>query len=172
MKKNQQATLQGIEKLSPQVIPPKFFFQSPRTVGQATKPGRVLSFQVAENLLASFRYAGAGVGYALRTQRNFRIHLMVGTLALSLGFWLHLSAVEMAIIGLTSGVVLTMELLNTAIEAVVDLTVQQTYHELAKIAKDCAAGAVLISALGAVIVAGLLLLPPLWDLFLTTLNPF
>jgi len=169
MKKNQQAALQGTESLS-QAIPPKLFFQSSKIATQATKPGRVLSFQVAENLLASFRYAGAGVGYALRTQRNFRIHLMIGTLALSLGFWLRLSAVEMAIIGLTSGVVLTLELLNTAIEAVVDLTVQQTYHQLAKIAKDCAAGAVLISAIGAVIVAGLLLLPPLWDLFSATLS--
>jgi diacylglycerol kinase (ATP) len=56
-----------------------------------------------------------------------------------------------------------MELLNTALEAVVDLTVSQTYHELAKIAKDCAAASVLISALVAVIVAGLLLLPPLWQ---------
>lgn len=57
-----------------------------------------------------------------------------------------------------------MELLNTALESVVDLTVKQTYHELAKIAKDCAAAAVLISALVAVLVAGVLLLPPLWHL--------
>jgi diacylglycerol kinase (ATP) len=57
-----------------------------------------------------------------------------------------------------------MELLNTALESVVDLTVRQTYHELAKIAKDCAAGAVLISALAAVLVAGSLLLPPLIQL--------
>jgi diacylglycerol kinase (ATP) len=72
-----------------------------------------------------------------------------------------LSRVEIAIIGLTSGLVLTMELLNTALESVVDLTVKQTYHELAKTAKDCAAGAVLISAIAALLVAGSLLLPPL-----------
>jgi diacylglycerol kinase (ATP) len=54
-----------------------------------------------------------------------------------------------------------MELINTALEAVVDLTVKQTYHELAKIAKDCAAAAVLISAFGALMVAGLLILPKL-----------
>jgi diacylglycerol kinase (ATP) len=54
--------------------------------------------------------------------------------------------------------------LNTAIESVVDLTVKQSYHELAKIAKDCAAGAVLISALAALLVAGALLLPPLFTL--------
>jgi diacylglycerol kinase (ATP) len=55
--------------------------------------------------------------------------------------------------------VLTLELLNTAIESVVDLTVEQTYHELAKIAKDCAAGAVLISALASLLVALWLILP-------------
>jgi diacylglycerol kinase (ATP) len=122
---------------------------------------RELSWRVASNLFVSFRYAWAGLRYAFRTQRNFRIHLLVGTLALVLGIYLQLTAVEMAIIGLTTGAVLTMELLNTAIESVVDLTVKQSYHDLAKIAKDCAAGAVLTSALAAVIVAGSLLLPPL-----------
>lgn len=125
------------------------------------KANRELSWRVASNLFVSFRYAWAGLRYAFRTQRNFRIHLLVGTLALGLGIYLQLTAVEMAIIGLTTGAVLTMELLNTAIESVVDLTVKQSYHDLAKIAKDCAAGAVLTSALAAVIVAGSLLLPPL-----------
>ncbi|HEY9818341.1 MAG TPA: diacylglycerol kinase family protein [Candidatus Obscuribacterales bacterium] len=125
------------------------------------KADRELSWRVASNLFVSFRYAWAGLRYAFRTQRNFRIHLLVGTLALILGIYLQLTAVEMAIIGLTIGAVLTMELLNTAIESVVDLTVKQSYHDLAKIAKDCAAGAVLTSALAAMIVAGSLLLPPL-----------
>ncbi|TVQ20485.1 MAG: diacylglycerol kinase family protein [Leptolyngbya sp. DLM2.Bin15] len=127
----------------------------------ASKANRELSWRVASNLFVSFRYAWAGLHYAFRTQRNFRIHLLVGTVALGLGVYLQLTAVEMAIIGLTIGAVLTMELLNTAIESVVDLTVKQSYHDLAKIAKDCAAGAVLTSALAAVIVAGSLLLPPL-----------
>lgn len=78
---------------------------------------------------------------------------------------------EIAVIGLTSGLVLTLELLNTAIESIVDLTVKQTYHELAKIAKDCAAGAVLVSALVAVIVAAVLLLPPLLTLVLGSISP-
>jgi diacylglycerol kinase (ATP) len=98
------------------------------------------------------------------TQRNFRIHTVIGTLAISLGVFLHLSAVEISVICITSGLVLALELLNTAIESVVDLTVKQTYHELAKIAKDCAAGAVLISAIAAVFVAGSLLIPPLLTL--------
>jgi diacylglycerol kinase (ATP) len=137
---------------------------------KAGKPDRELSWRVASSLFVSFRYAWAGLSYAFHTQRNFRIHLAVGTLAIVLSVLLHLTPVEIAIIGLTCGVVLTMELLNTAIESVVDLTVKQTYHELAKIAKDCAAGAVLISALASVLVAGSLLLPPLLVLLRSLLN--
>ncbi len=125
---------------------------------------RSLSWKVATNLLVSFRYAWQGVAYAFRTQRNFRIHVVVGSFAVSLAIALSLAPVELAVIILTCGIVLTMELINTALESVVDLTVEQTYHELAKIAKDCAAAAVLISALISVSVAACLLLPPLWQL--------
>ncbi len=120
------------------------------------------SFQIAQNLWVSFQYAGAGLKYAFITQRNFRIHAVIGSIAVSAGVLLHLLPVELALIGLTIGLVLTLELLNTAIEAVVDLVVDTQYHELAKIAKDCAAGAVLVSTLASLGVAGCLLLPPLW----------
>jgi len=122
---------------------------------------REFSWQVATNLFVSFKYAWFGISYAFQTQRNFRIHVCLGVLALGLGIFLHLRSLEMAVIGLTSGFVLVMELLNTAIESVVDLTVKQSYHDLAKIAKDCAAAAVLVSAMVAVLVAGMLLMPPL-----------
>ena len=125
---------------------------------------RDLAWQVAPNLFLSFKYAWAGVRYAFVTQRNFRIHTIIGTLAVSLGLFLQVSATEMALITLTCAIVMVLELLNTAIESVVDLTVKQTYHELAKIAKDCAAGAVLISAIAAVLVAMWILLPPLLQL--------
>jgi diacylglycerol kinase (ATP) len=126
------------------------------------KRGRDLAWQIAPTLMLSFKYAWAGLRYAFVSQRNFRIHTIVGIVAIGLGVYLQLPAVEIAVISLTSGLVLAMESLNTAIESVVDLTVKQSYHELAKIAKDCAAGAVLISAITAVLVAGSLLLPPLW----------
>jgi len=128
------------------------------------KRSRDLAWRIAPTLMLSFKYAWAGLSYAFVTQRNFRIHTVIGTLAISLGVFLHLSAVEISVICITSGLVLALELLNTAIESVVDLTVKQTYHELAKIAKDCAAGAVLISAIAAVFVAGSLLIPPLLTL--------
>lgn len=124
---------------------------------------RQLSWQVAISLFASFRYASQGIAYAFATQRNFRIHLVIGTLAIALSVVLQLEVVKVAVIALTIGVVLALELLNTAIESVVDLTVQQSYHELAKIAKDCAAGAVLVSAIASLIVAAALILPPLFE---------
>ncbi|MFB2834356.1 diacylglycerol kinase family protein [Floridanema evergladense] len=131
---------------------------------QAGQSKRELAWQVASNLLLSFKYAWAGLRYGFATQRNFRIHVAIGILAISLGIFLRLSPVEMSLIGITIGLVLAMELINTAIESVVDLTVKQTYHDLAKIAKDCAAGAVLVTAMASVLVAGSLLLPPLYAL--------
>ncbi|RCJ42078.1 diacylglycerol kinase [Nostoc punctiforme NIES-2108] len=130
---------------------------------------REFSWKVASNLFVSFKYAWAGISYSFQTQRNFRIHVSVCAMAIALSVFLHLQAVEIAVIGITSGLVLALELLNTAIESVVDLTVKQTYHELAKIAKDCAAGAVLVSAFVAMLVAGTLLLPPLVRLIISAL---
>lgn len=142
----------------------------PSRPSKVTSTERELSWQIAGNLFISFKYAWAGVSYAFQTQRNFRIHVGVGTLAIGLAIFLHLQPVEMAVIGLTSGLVLVMELLNTAIESTVDLTVKQSYHELAKIAKDCAAGAVLVSSMVALMVAGALLLPPLLVLIQSALS--
>jgi diacylglycerol kinase (ATP) len=134
---------------------------TPNQSEPVVKRSRELAWRIAPTLMLSFKYAWAGVSYAFSTQRNFRIHTAIGTLAIGLGVFLHLSAVELAVICLTSALVMALELLNTAIESVVDLTVKQSYHELAKIAKDCAAGAVLVSAIAAVLVAGSLLIPPL-----------
>ncbi len=121
------------------------------------------SWQVAPNLLVSFKYAGAGIAYVFQTQRNFKVHTGIGVLALMLCWALNVTTVEIAIICLTIGAVLVMEILNTALEALVDLTVGQTYHELAKVAKDCAAGAVLMAAIIALLIAALIFVPPLWD---------
>jgi diacylglycerol kinase (ATP) len=136
--------------------------------GYLAKPSKLrnLAWQVAPNLLLSFKYAWAGVRYAFITQRNFRIHTTISVVAISLGVFLGIPNVELAVITLTCAIVMVLELLNTAIESVVDLTVKQTYHELAKIAKDCAAGAVLLSAIAAILVAAFILLPPLLEFIL------
>ncbi|MEM8501797.1 MAG: diacylglycerol kinase family protein [Cyanobacteria bacterium P01_D01_bin.1] len=129
---------------------------------------RSQSWQVAPNLFSSFRYAWAGISYAFQTQRNFRIHTAVGSLAMVLCWLFKVSNLEIAIICLTIGAVLVMEILNTALESLVDLTVGQAYHDLAKIAKDCAAGAVLMAAIVALLIAMLIFAPPLWAI----LSPF
>jgi diacylglycerol kinase (ATP) len=129
---------------------------------------RELSWQIASNLFVSFKYAWAGITYAFQTQRNFRIHVAVCALAIGLSVFLQLETVQVSIIAITSGLVLTLELVNTAIESIVDLTVKQSYHELAKVAKDCAAGAVLVSALVALLVASILIFPPLATLIMST----
>jgi diacylglycerol kinase (ATP) len=116
---------------------------------------------VAGDLSLSLRYAAQGLAHAFLTQRNFRIHSVVGVLAFSLGLWLHLSPDRLAVLVLTVTAVLVLELINTAIESVVDLAIGRRFHPLARIAKDCAAAAVLVASLASVAIALLLLLPPL-----------
>lgn len=115
----------------------------------------------------AFRAALAGLAWAVATQRNFRIHLAVAALVCGLAAWLQVGATDWAILVLTFGLVWTAEMLNTAIEAAVDLASPQ-YHRVAKIAKDCAAGGVLTAAITAVIVGLIVLGPPLWDRLVTT----
>jgi len=122
---------------------------------------RVGAWQVARDLPASFRYAAQGLGYSLLTQRNFRIHVVMGVFVFGLALWLQLSLDRLAVLVLTVTAVLVLELLNTAMEAVVDLAVGRRYHPLARIAKDCAAAAVLVAAIASLLIAVLLLLPPL-----------
>jgi diacylglycerol kinase (ATP) len=117
------------------------------------------SLQVATSLRLSFKFAGAGLAYTFQTQRNFRIHLISGTVVLGMSLLIGLPRLDFAIISLTIAIILMMELLNTALEAVVDLTVGKTYHHLAKVAKDCAAGAVLVAAIAA-LVEGFTLIAP------------
>ena len=122
---------------------------------------RVGAWQVARDLPASFRYAAQGLVYAFASQRNFRIHVVTGVVVFALGLWLQLSVDRLAVLVLTVAAVLVLELLNTATEAVVDLSVGRRFHPLARIAKDCAAAAVLVAALSSLMIALLLLLPPL-----------
>ena len=109
----------------------------------------------------SFTCAVAGIGHALRTERNIRIHLAATVGAISLAALLRITAVEWSVILLTIGLVWAAELLNTAIEAVVDL-VSPGEHELARIAKDTASGAVLMTALTAVTVGAVVFGRRLW----------
>ena len=123
--------------------------------------------QPSSDLLTSFKHAFSGVWYVVRTQRNARIHLTVALVVIALGLWLGLSYTEWAVIVLTIGLVLAAEAFNTVAEAAVDLATAER-HPLAKIAKDVAAGAVLLMAITAVVVGLLILGPPLWRTLLAT----
>lgn len=109
----------------------------------------------ARTLAESFFYAISGILYAFKTQRNIKIHFMVAILIIIISFLLKLNTIELLIVFLTIAMVLTAEMINTAIEAVVDMFTQE-YHPLGRVAKNVAAGAVLISALNAVIVGYLI----------------
>lgn len=114
------------------------------------------------NLLASFRFAGAGLWDVIRTQRNFQIHLCVAVAVIGMGLWLKVSRQEWTSLILSIGRVLVAEIFNTGAEVLVDLA-SPTYHPLAKRVKDLAAGAVLLSAMVAMAVGLLILGPPLWQ---------
>ncbi len=110
------------------------------------------------NLWRSFGYAFAGLGHVLRTQRNFRIHLVIVALIVSVGFYVGLAGVEWAVLIICIALVLAGEMMNTVVETIVDMASPE-YHPLAKIAKDVAAAAVLLTAIASVLV-GLLVLGP------------
>ena len=112
------------------------------------------------SLARSFHFAFAGLAYLFRTQRNARIELFIGLVACALAWWLNVSRVEWAILVVMIAMVLILEGLNTALEAVVDLASPQL-HPLARVAKDVTAGMVLIAAIASVAVGLLVLGPPL-----------
>ena len=130
-----------------------------RLSSRVNRPRRNGSWRIASNWTASFRYATQGLIYGFISQRNFRIHVLITAFVFGLGIWLDLNLNQMAVLVLTVAAVLVLELLNTAIEAAVDLTIGRRFHPLARIAKDCAAGAVLIAAISSLIIAGLLIVP-------------
>ncbi|WP_432664594.1 diacylglycerol kinase [Wukongibacter baidiensis] len=106
----------------------------------------------AKKLLDSFNYAFEGIIYTLKTQRNMRIHFVIAVLVLFGSVFFHLSKVETLVLFITIALVIIAEMINTSIEATIDL-ITDKYHELAKIAKNVAAGAVLVSAVNSIIVA-------------------
>ena len=114
-----------------------------------------------KGFLRSFTYALAGIMYAFRSQRNMKVHFTAALLAVAVSLFLPLSYFEWGLVFSAIFMVILTECINTAIEAVVDLVSPQS-HPLAKIAKDCAAGAVLLAALYSLVVAGLVLLPKVW----------
>lgn len=105
----------------------------------------------------------AGIAYAFRSQRNLKIQVVLGLVAVAAGFALGISRVDWLAIVLCIIVVSVAEVVNTAIESAVDLASPE-WHELARAAKDAAAGAVLLASAGSVIVGLIVFAPYALDL--------
>ncbi len=116
------------------------------------------------NRIQSFQYAFYGIWHTIKTQRNAQVHLSIGVIILAIGLILDLTLTDWAILVLTMGFVIAMEMLNTAAESAMDLITTE-FNPYVKVVKDVAAGAVLVAALTAVVVGLLILGPPLLERF-------
>jgi diacylglycerol kinase len=113
------------------------------------------------NIAKSFRHAIEGLRYVLSCERNFRIHIVAAVLVVALSAWLRISLVEWALMIAAIALVFAGEMLNTVVELTIDLITQER-NDLAKYAKDVAAGAILVAAMAAAVMGLLVLGPPLW----------
>ncbi|WP_019154554.1 diacylglycerol kinase family protein [Robertmurraya massiliosenegalensis] len=117
----------------------------------------------SNNVFQSFHYAFDGIKHTLLTERNIRIHLSISIVVIAAGLILKITSFEWMFILFAIGGVIALELINTAIERLVDLATSE-HHPLAKQAKDIAAGAVLVYALLSVIIGLMIFLPKLMEL--------
>ena len=112
---------------------------------------------------ASFGHAFRGVGAALRSELHLQFHAVATVAVVGGGLYFRLSGTEWALVALAVAGVWAAELFNTAIETLTNL-VSPEYHPLAGKTKDVAAGAVLLAALGALVVGALVFGPKIWSL--------
>lgn len=123
---------------------------------------------IMNKLLKSFTYAVDGIFYALSTQRNMKIHTVALTLVVIFGIYFNLSSTEWLAIIISSGIVISLEIINTAIENICDLLKEKLnleFHHTTH-ARDLAAGAVLISAVSALLVGLVIFIPKFFAIIL------
>ena len=112
----------------------------------------------------SFHYASQGISFAIKNNQNIKVHLIIAVIVIILALLLGLTKFELFAIGITIVLVISVEMINSAIEEVVNLLVNEHRQE-AKIAKDVSAGMVLIVSLFAVVVGFFVFLPHIINLF-------
>jgi diacylglycerol kinase (ATP) len=139
-----QRPVEPLQRPTKQEMPQK---QRENKVSNSANPWR------AKNPLASFRFAIEGIMHTFRTQRNMRFHFFAIITVLLAGTLLRLQRADMFALLFASSLVVILEMVNTSIETVVDM-ITDSYRPAAKYAKDVAAGAVLIAAINAVVVGG------------------
>lgn len=116
-------------------------------------------FSFLRSRFNAFHYAFSGWWYVIKTQRNAWIHAIASISVISVALWLKLPPRDWAVLILTIALVWTAEFLNTALEAVVDLSIP-SQHPLARVGKDVGAAAVLIAAFSSIVIGILILGPP------------
>ena len=114
--------------------------------------------------IQSFCYAFVGVRYAIAHNQNLRIHIVFAISVIILSIFFKVTPFEMGILGIMILLVISAEMINTSIEQMVDLITKEHRQE-AKIAKDVAAGMVLMTAVGSIVVGILIFLPHILKLF-------
>ena len=117
-----------------------------------------------EKRVESFKYALNGLKIVFREEHNARIHLIVSLIVIACGFIFHISTVEWIIICFAIGLVISMEIINSAIENLSDF-VSPEYHKLIKKVKDLSAAAVLVCTILSVVIGILVFLPKIAHLF-------
>lgn len=113
--------------------------------------------------LQSFKYAFEGIYFAIKLNRNMRIHISIAILVIIASILFKVNAFEMGILGVMIILVICTEMINTALEEMVDLIINEHRKE-AKIAKDVGAGMVLVASIGAIVVGILIFTPHIMKL--------
>lgn len=114
-----------------------------------------------QTLVQSFANAWHGIVVCFLEERNIKIHCFAAVMVLIFGNILHISVTEWCFCFVLFGLIMGLELVNTAVESVVDLVTEE-WQPLARRAKDCAAGAVLIASIWAAVTGGIIFFPKLF----------
>ena len=119
--------------------------------------------KIVKRFFMGFMYAWQGILYGIKKESNFRFHLTAAIIVCIAAFYFSINKMEWLFVMTAIGGMLSLELINTAIEKVVDLVTEE-YHPLAKAAKDAAAGAVFVYAVFSMIVGIIIFLPKIWNM--------
>lgn len=122
-----------------------------------------------KSFLRGVGYCLEGISYTFKNERNFRIEIILGIIAVILSFLLKISILEWVVIVLLITLVLVLELLNTAFESIVDLYTQE-YNKMAKAAKDVAAAAVLTASIFSLVIGILIFVPKIMEVIKWKIN--
>lgn len=121
-----------------------------------------MSLKAWDRFVRSFSYALQGIVHTVKTQRNMQIHVAAAVLVLAAAWWLQIPRSDVLLVFFSIALVIALELVNTAVEAVVDLA-SPDWHSKAKIAKDASAAAVLVVAFVSVVIGIMIFGPPLYQ---------